>query len=387
MQQRQDEEAAERDRLAQLERERQQRLEAIQQSEHVLLWTRFANEHEHFMSASADADAHSDSLELLRDAVLAVGAFAAHSARLCGQGLLHCRSQATCKVKGQLFAAWLSLLELKHDAIRECVVQTAQRLLDVAKADEDDDDGSDNDGDIEALRQLLASVEVISLLSRALMVRHSDEDADNAAFSLCASARVDMRILQIMAVHGGGREVLHHRVFERIKECVMAPRQSDDFVVYALGVIRTILEDEGPKQSLALIGRDAEANTDALAHTIQFAVYTLETHAHSDAQQLARAILVVLDVDVRQALREYGSGDHSEEHSRSEDDNDDEVMDGQPTMAAEMRGRNHRSKHSSSVRPSGTSKKTRATAKTKKKRKMTIKARSSNGCTTSNSRL
>ena len=74
-------------------------------------------------------------MELLRDAVLAVGAFAAHSARVCAQGLLHCseRGQATCKVNGQLFAAWLSLLELKRDAVRECVVETAQRVLDVAK--------------------------------------------------------------------------------------------------------------------------------------------------------------------------------------------------------------------------------------------------------------
>ena len=42
MQQRQEKEQAERDHLSEVERAQQQRLEAIQQSKHVVLWTRFA---------------------------------------------------------------------------------------------------------------------------------------------------------------------------------------------------------------------------------------------------------------------------------------------------------------------------------------------------------
>lgn len=170
--------------------------------------------------------------------------------------------------------------------MRECIVDIVRHLFDV------------NDP---RFMTFANSNGIIESLSKSLMVRHNvhgGHDGISAPrmtlkFTVEISARVDMKILQIIAVNFEGRDILYHSVFERIKECVMSPQQDMEFVLYALNVIRTILED-AQDDARRWIGADCANEQYQMEHTIQFAVYVMETYSGSDAEELARGILHAL---------------------------------------------------------------------------------------------
>ena len=167
---------------------------------------------------------------------------------------------------------------------------------------------------------------------------HGRFSTKSLKFTLEISARVDMKILQLIAVNFSGRDILYHSVFERIKECVMSTGQDIDFVLYALNVIRTILED-AEEDARRWISADCADEAYHVDHTMQFAVFVMETYANTEAAELARGILQALNVDVAAAMVEYGSGDvvHFNQFGPLEaigdaHDDDDDVIDGlQPT--------------------------------------------------------
>merc|ERR1712228_744264 len=92
-----------------------------------------------------------------------------------------------------------------------------------------------------------------------------------------------------------------------IKESIMSEYQNLDFILYGLQCILTIIRDETIENVKQWINRDCNDNVN-IDHTIQFAVYIIETYkeSESDAADLAHGILEALNIDINDAMNEYG---------------------------------------------------------------------------------
>jgi len=80
-----------------------------------------------------------------------------------------------------------------------------------------------------------------------------------------------------------------------------------DFILYGLQVILTIIEDESIDSVYKWINKDCQGNV-CMDHTIQFAVYIIETYKDQEptAANLASGILNALQIDIDDAMNEYG---------------------------------------------------------------------------------
>ena len=80
---------------------------------------------------------------------------------------------------------------------------------------------------------------------------------------------------------------------------------SDDRILFTLNVIRTIITDSS-QNAIKFINKETkyESNMD---HTIQFAVYVIETYKNTQAQQLCIDILNALNIDLNKAFKDFGT--------------------------------------------------------------------------------
>eukprot|EP01083_Nonionella_stella_P099870 281008_1 len=256
------------------------------------IWAKFRKYYHKYIENSKSERA----VQSLRNVLEKLREFGHRQQKQCIDSLLHCKSRNT------VICNFLFCLQICDDIIRENVVECLDSLYDLA--DEDFISFTHNNN-------------VIEYLCKALMVRHDQlamKDTKNALLSLTStgSARVDMKILQVLAVNFSGKELLYHRVFNKIKDCIMSPYQHIDFIVYAMQVIKTVIDDTGNVNvAKKWINRECVGDMN-MDHTVQFAVFIMQTYGDSEAAVLSRGILVGLRVDVNQALIEYGMDDDND---------------------------------------------------------------------------